>query len=736
MPTLSDTTPAWIPGACPHDCPDRCSWQVKVEDGTAVELIGDKLQPFTRGVLCAKVDHYLDRVYSPDRVLHPLRRVGAKGDGKFERVGWDEAIADVAARLHRLIDRHGATTVLPYSYMGTQGIVQTSSLDRRFFARLGATRLERNICASTAGRGIVATLGATTGMLPEDIAHSRFIILWGTNTVVTNLHLWPFIRQARAAGATVVVIDPLRTRTAAQADWHLRPLPGTDAALALGMMHVIVNEDLHDKDYVARHTLGFDRLCARLDDYPPERVAAITGLEADDVMRLARAYAETQPSAIRVLVGMEHHAHGAMAFRTIACLPALVGAWRHRGGGIVDFTAKPHYQALNIAGAEKRELEDRSIRSVNMVQLGEALTSEAMAPPIHALIVYNSNPAVIAPNLNRVRAGLAREDLFTVVHEQFLTDTARYADYVFPATTQVEHLDLLWSWGHTYVTLNRPAIGPLGEAVPNTEFFRRLAAALDLQEPDLYESDESLVRTALDSDHPYLDGVTFERLWEHGWAPLNLPGDWRPFADGGFPTPSGKCEFYAEHLQSLGLDPLPTFEPANESPAGNAALAARFPLLLMTPKTPLHFLNSSYANLPRHLRAEPEPKLDIHPADAESRGIADGDPVRVFNDRGTIHLHARVADRVRPGVVAVPFGWWTAHAPSGALANTLTADGLSDLGGGGDWHDTLVQVTRAEAPKFRVVPNASGLVPGIDPQKLNQLSEILDAETFADESTP
>lgn len=698
MPTRSDTTSTWIPGACPHDCPDRCSWQVKVEDGTAVELVGDKLQPFTRGVLCAKVDHYLDRVYSPARVLHPLKRIGAKGDGAFERVGWDEAIADVAARLRRLIDQHGATTVLPYSYMGTQGIVQTSSLDRRFFARLGATRLERNICASTAGRGIVATLGATTGMLPEDIAHSRFIILWGTNTVVTNLHLWPFIRQARAAGATVVVIDPLKTRTAAQADWHLRPLPGTDAALALGMMHVIVKEDRHDKDYVERHTLGFDRLCTRLDDYPPERVAAITGLQADDVVRLARAYAEIQPSAIRMLVGMEHHAHGAMAFRTIACLPALVGAWRHRGGGIVDFTAKPHYQALNVAGAEKRELEDRSIRSVNMVQLGEALTSKAMAPPIHALIVYNSNPAVIAPNLNRVRAGLAREDLFTVVHEQFLTDTARYADYVFPATTQVEHLDLLWSWGHTYVTLNRPAIAPLGEAVPNTEFFRRLANALGLREADLYESDESLVHTALDSDHPYLNGVTFERLWEHGWAPLNLPGDWRPFADGGFPTPSGKCEFYAEHLEALGLDPLPTFEPASESPAGDAALAARFPLLLMTPKTPLHFLNSSYANLPRHLRAEPEPRLDIHPVDAEPRDIADGDPVRVFNDRGAIHLHARLADRVRPGVVAVPFGWWTEHAPAGALANVLTADGLSDLGGGGDWHDTLVQVRRAEEP--------------------------------------
>lgn len=730
MPSLSDTAPTWTPGACPHDCPDRCSWQVKVEDGTAVELVGDKLQPFTRGVLCAKVDHYLDRVYSPDRVLHPLRRVGAKGDGQFERVGWDEAIADVAARLHRLLDQHGATTVLPYSYMGTQGIVQTSSLDRRFFARLGATRLERNICASTAGRGIVATLGATTGMLPEDIAHSRFIILWGTNTMVTNLHLWPFIRRARAAGATVVVIDPLRTRTAAQADWHLRPLPGTDAALALGMMHVIVSEDRHDTDYVARHTLGFDRLCDRLDDYPPARVAAITGLPADDVVRLARAYAETQPSAIRVLVGMEHHAHGAMAFRTIACLPALVGAWRRRGGGIVDFTAKPHYQALNVAGVEKRALEDRSIRSVNMVQLGEALTGEAMAPPIHALIVYNSNPAVIAPNLNRVRAGLAREDLFTIVHEQFLTDTARYADYVFPATTQVEHLDLLWSWGHTYVTLNRPAIAPLGEAVPNTEFFRRLASALGLQEPDLYEPDESLVRAALDSDHPYLNGITFERLWEDGWAPLNLPGDWRPFANGGFPTPSGKCEFYAGHLEALGLDPLPTFEPANESPAGDAALAARFPLLLMTPKTPLHFLNSSYANLPRHLRAEPEPRLDIHPDDAACRGIIDGDPVRVFNDRGAIHLHARVADRVRPGVVAVPFGWWTAHVPAGALANTLTADGLSDLGGGGDWHDTLVQVSRAEVPEFQVVPNPSGLVPGVDPQKLDQPHDSPETQVF------
>ncbi len=678
-----------IPGACPHDCPDRCSWLVTVDNDRALKLVGDPEQPFTQGVLCAKVNHYLDRVYSPDRVLHPLKRVGAKGDAAFVRVSWDEALRDIAARFQQIIAEAGPTAILPYSYMGNQGTLQSASLDRRFFARLGATRLERNICSDAGGRGIVATMGATAGMLPEDIIHSRLIVLWGTNTVVTNLHLWPFIQKARDAGAQVVVIDPVKTRTATVADWHLQPLPGTDAALALGMMHVMVAEGLYDADYVARYTHGFEALCERLEAYEPARAAELTGLEAEEVVRLARLYATTRPAVIRPLVGMEHHAQGAMIFRTVACLPALSGAWRERGGGLLDFTAVLHYQAFNVSGVQMRHLEDRSIRKVNMVQLGRALTDPDMDPPIHGLVVYNSNPAAIAPNQNRVLQGLRREDVFTVVHEQFITDTARYADYVLPATTQVEHLDLLWSWGHTYMTLNRPAIPPQGEAVPNTELFRRLASHMGFDEPEFHESDEDLVRSVLSRDHPYSEGITFERLWQKGWAPLNLPNDWRPYAEGDFPTPSGKCEFEAAHLADLGIDPLPTYIPDETGDA------ERYPLCLITAKSTQHFLNSSYANMPRQLRAAREPRLDIHGDDAAARGIRDGDWVRIFNHRGEARLRAWVGDRVRPGVAAMPFGWWPVHSPGKVSANALTCDGLSDLGGGGDWHDTRVEVERS-----------------------------------------
>ncbi len=662
-----------------------------MQDGTALNLVGDPDHPMTNGILCAKVDHYLERVYSPDRVLYPLKRVGAKGSGHWAQVSWDEALDEITKRLHSIIAESGPTAILPYSYMGIQGILQSASLDRRFFARLGATQLDRNICSDAGGRGVMATLGTTVGMMPEDIVHSNCILLWGTNTIVTNLHLWPFIRQARANGASVIVIDPLKTRTAASADWHIRPLPGTDAALALGMMHVIVNENLHDTDYVAQYTLGFNQLSDRIADYPPERVATLTGLNAHDIIRLARLYATTQPTAIRLLVGMEHHAHGAMMFRTIACLPALTGAWRHQGGGILQFTAALHYQALNIRDVERRDLQDRQIRSVNMVQLGQALTRTDLSPPIRALMVYNSNPATITPNQHLVLDGLRRDDLFTVVHEQFLTDTAQYADYVLPATTQIEQIDLLWSWGHTYLTLNRPAIEPLGEAIPNTEFFRRLAARMGFKEPYLFDSDETLIRTALHSDHPYLDGITYDYLWEHGWAKLNLPTTWRPFAEGQFPTPSGKCEFDAPGLHTRGLDTLPTFNPP---PSSTDETGTLYPLSLISAKSPLHYLNSSYANLPRHLKAEGEPRLDIHTDDALFRDIADGDWVNIWNYRGRLELKARVGDRVRPGVVAVPFGWWGSHSPGGLSANALTSDGLSDLGGGGDWHDTRVEVSR------------------------------------------
>jgi anaerobic selenocysteine-containing dehydrogenase len=710
---MAAAEPIVVRGGCPHDCPDTCAWHVTVENGQAVRLVGDPAHPFTRGGLCAKVNHFLDRVYSPERLLHPLRRVGPKGAGEFVQVGWDEALDDIAARLRAIVDADGPTAILPYSYAGTQGLVQGSSLDRRFFALLGATRLDRTICGSASGAGLLATVGANAGMLPEDLQHARFIILWGTNTIVTNLHLWPFIQKARADGATVVVIDPIKTRTAEAADWHVQPLPGTDAALALGMMHVLVAEGLYDRAYVEAHTVGFDQLRERLQEYPPERAARLTGLTTEEITRLARAYAATQPSAIRLLVGMEHHERGAMAFRTVSCLPALVGAWRHRGGGLLRTTSGYFRQALRPL--DMPELQDRRVRSVNMAQLGRALLDPALDPPIRALLVYNSNPAATAPNQNLVLQGLRREDLFTVVLEQFMTDTACHADYVLPATTQVEHLDLLYSWGHTYLTLNQPAIAPRGEAIPNTELFRRLAARLGMDDPLLHESDEDLVRTALATGHPYLDGMTYERLLDEGWAPLHLDDAGASLdqrgqppktaaalpatspASGAFGTPSGKIHLYSAWLARQGLDPLPAFVPARESPAGDPELAARYPLVLLTSKSALHFLNSSYANLPRHRQAEREPRLEMHPDDAAPRGIADGDYVRVHNDRGEVSLRVCLGDRVRPGVVSMPSGWWASLSPGGSSANALTPDGLSDLGGGADFHDTLVQVTAARA---------------------------------------
>jgi anaerobic selenocysteine-containing dehydrogenase len=680
--------PYVVRGACPHDCPDTCAWQVMVEDGVAVKLVGDEAHPITRGGLCAKVNPFLERVYSAERVLYPLRRSGAKGSCAFERVSWDEALDEIASRLAAIIGAD-PTAIMPFSYLGAMGLVQGFSLDRRFFARIGATRLVRAVCGGAGGAGVSVVNGAALGMLPQDLDKSRFIIIWGGNPIVTNLHLWPVIRKAKANGATVVVIDPVRTRTAAAADWHIQPRPGTDAALALGMMRVIVDEGLHDADYVERYTVGFDALRKRLSDYPAERVAEITGISAAEIVRLARAYATTRPAAIRLLIGLEHHANGAGTYRAIACLPALTGAWRDHGGGLAYFTSDLHFTALNADAVIMPELEDSVIRELNMVQLGRILTDETLDPPIRALVVYGSNPMATMPNQGLIAEGLQRNDLFTVVHEQFLTDTARFADYVLPATTQIEQHDLMWSWGHAYLTLNQPAIPPVGEAVSTTELFRRLATRLGLTEPYLFTSDEELIRMALASAHPWLAGITWERLQEEGWARLNIPEPWVPYAEGGFPTASGKAEFFSQALAAEGLDPLPSYVPAAENGA------AAFPLALLTGKSALHFLNSSYANLPRHLRAEGEPRLLIHPHDALPRGIADGDMVDVGNEQGSLRLRATVAEGILPGVVAMPSGWWPSLSPGGASANLLTPDGLSDAGGGGDFHDARVEVEKS-----------------------------------------
>ncbi len=695
MARAGEGLPVLVRGACWHDCPDTCAWEIRVEDGKAVQLIADKEHPFTSGGLCAKVNTFIDdRVYNPDRLLHPLRRTGPKGSGTFERVGWDEALSGIAARLKEIIASAGAQAIMPYSYMGTQGMVHGMGMHQRFFARLGATHLERTICGDNGQAGFAATIGVDAAIDPEDLVHARHIILWGTNTVVTNLHLWPFIERARAAGATLVVIDPIRTRTALAADRHIRPLPGTDAALALGMMNVIVSEGLHDADYVERYTVGFEQLRARLEEYPPDRVAKITRISAEEIIRLAREYATTRPAAIRTLVGMDHRRNAAMTFRTIACLPALTGAWRDRGGGLAGMTGRYIRNAVSMGALEMPQLRDPAVRAVNMLELGRALTS--LDPPIRSLIVFSSNPATIAPNQNLVLQGLAREDLFTVVHEQFMTDTARYADYVLPATTQAEQLDLMYSWGHLYLSLNRPAIEPQGESVSNAELFRRLARALGMEHPELQESDEDIIRGVLSKQHAHTEGITYETLLESGWAKLRVPDDFRPFADGGFPTFSGRVELYSEALEQQGFDPLPGFEAAPESPSGDPALAARFPLSLIAGKDRLRFLNSSYGGIARHLKAEREPLVDMDAEDAAARGIADGDMVRVFNDRGEVDVRVRIGDRVGPGVVAIPFGWWGSSYAGGRGANALTNDEVAPFGRGSAFFDTLVEVRKLD----------------------------------------
>lgn len=679
-----------VHGACPHDCPDTCAWQVSVDDsGRAVQLKGADGHPYTQGALCAKLKRYTERVYSPERVLYPHKRSGAKGSGEFKRISWDEAISEIVARLKDSIARHGPLSAMPCHFAGTIGVLQRYA-GEQFFARLGATDLDKQICGNVAYNAVASTIGAGPVLLPEDLEHSRLILIWGTNTVATNVHLWGgAIARARKRGAKVVVIDPVRTPTAAHADWHVQLKPATDAALALGMMHVIVRDGLHDADYVARHTLGFEALCKRLKEFPPSRVADITGLDAADIEKLAHQYAGTRPAALRLMVGMERYSNGSLGFRAVACLPALTGAWRELGGGICHFTGDLFHEALDYSAVLAPRDTPAPARSVHLAQLGRVLTDKAMAPPITWMLVYNLNPVVTLPNQNLIIEGLKREDLFTVVHEQFMTDTARYADIVLPATTQYEQWELMGSWGQTYLAINPPAIAPLGEAVANSELFRRLSRALGYTEAHLHWQDEERIRRLLASGHRYLDGITFESLMDSGWAKLALPADSRPRAEGGFTTASGKCEFYSEALAAAGHDPLPNYTPLPDATPGTDAL----PLRLVSAKTS-HFLNSGYVNLPHAGTRKHRPEIQLHPADAARRAIASGDHVRMFNALGSVEAVARVSEDTTAGVAYLPFNWWPSSTLNGSSANALTPDGLSDLNFGSNAFDARVEVER------------------------------------------
>jgi anaerobic selenocysteine-containing dehydrogenase len=677
--------------ACPHDCPDTCAMLVTVEQGVATKIQGDPSMPFTEGTLCTKVAHYLERTYAPDRLLYPMKRTGRKGKGEFRRITWDEALEEIASRLKSLA-AEDPQSILPCSYAGTMGMVQYASMDRRFFHRLGASLLDRTLC-STAGKfGLRATLGGSVGMDPERFDEARLILLWGANPVVSNLHLWSRVQEAKRRGAKVVAIDPYRSLSAEKCTQHVALLPGTDGALALGMMHVLIAEDLIDHEYVAKYTLGYEALKKKvLETYSPQWAARTCGISVDEVVQLAREYGSTRPAAIRLNYGMQRHAGGGIAARTISCLPALVGAWRDAAGGIVLTTAD--FYKFDHAALERPDLlAGRRPRVINQSKLGEALTSAQ--PPVRALIVYNNNPVAVCPDSDKVIAGFSREDLFTVVMDHFQTDTADYADILLPATTQLEHYDVHKSYGHLYVLGNNPAIAPLGESLPNSEVFRRLAARMGFDEPCFRDTDEDICRTALASSNERMKGIEWDDVKKSGWKRLAVPERFAPFAEGGFPTASGKCELYSAALERQGVDPLPFYNPPAE--VADEALAQRYPLAFISPPA-RHFLNSSFANMARFREFEREPHLDMHPEDAAARGIRDGERVRVFNDRGGYTLKARVNGKPRRGVVVAPSVWWKKYARDGGNANNVTSQRTTDLGGGATFYDCRVQVERVDA---------------------------------------
>ncbi|SDI01635.1 Anaerobic selenocysteine-containing dehydrogenase [Sinosporangium album] len=679
-------------GACPLDCPDTCSWVVTVQDGRAVKMRGNPDHPFTRGALCVKVNRYLEHTAAEDRVLYPLRRTGRKGEGRFERISWEEALNEISTRLTEIVETYGGEAIWPYQGTGTLGYIQgeTGEAGRRFWNVLGASRHDMNICSRAGSIGLKYTQGTSAGMDPEDFASARLILLWGTNTLTSGHHLWKFIQEGRAAGAHVVAIDPIRTRTADQADEHLPIRPGTDAALALGLLHVVVSEGAEDREYIANHTFGWDEFHAEILKYPPTRVAEITGLPEESIVALGRRLAHTRPTAIRATMGLQRNAGGGTAMRTIACIPGVTGDWRYPGGGL-SYSTSAHFP-LKIDSRD--DLLPHPVRTLTMTRLADGL--EDTENPVKCLWVYAANPMGSTSDQNRIRRGLLREDLFTVVMEQFPTDTADYADIVLPATMQIEHADLHTGYGHLYLTWNEPAVEPLGECLSTTETFRRLARHMGMTEPSLYDSDLELAEQLLSSGHPALAGITLDRLRKEGWVRLNHPRPFQPFADG-FPTPSGKLEFASQQAESDGLDRVAGYVPSRSNRQDHDRRGGRrggrkpYPLTLITPASH-NFLNTIFGNNPELRRRSKNPRVLISAEDAERRGLVDGQPVRVFNEHGEFQAEAEISDRVRPGVAACEKGRWLKFTQGGANPNAVVEEGDADMGRGPLYHDNRIEI--------------------------------------------
>jgi anaerobic selenocysteine-containing dehydrogenase len=674
-------------GACHHDCPDSCGWVVTVDDtptgAVAVKLRGNPEHPFSRGELCPKVNRYLERTYSPDRVLSPLRRIGPKGSGEFEPISWADALLEIHSRWSEIVSAHGGEAIAPFWSAGNQSVLATGAHER-LVARMGMSRMVDSVCGLASAVGTGLTYGTSKAADPVELAHAKCVLLWGTNTKLTNRHLWPFVEEARAAGAVVVTIDPLRTLTADASDHFVQPLPGTDSALMLGLIRLWIANDQIDHDYVNKYADGFDELSVEAASWTPERVAQTCGLRVDEITQLAEIIATNAPAHFRTVIGAEHREQGGTFFQLLAALPVLLGSWRHRGGGYSRSVGTYTAEALGSLNLPDADPSPRT-RGLSQNLLGRWL-NEVDATPILSLLVWNANPLVTIPNAELIKRGLEREDLFTIVHEQFLTDTARYADIVLPATTHLESVDVVPSWGSMHLNWSEPAIAPLGESVSNSELFRRLAAAMGYaDDADLQATDEELLERALTNDNPLLQGITIDRLKKEHTVRLALPDDYRPYANGGFGTRSGKAKL-------SGASGAPSYQPAVEGPQGLAA--KQFPLSLMTPKVHTRFLNSSYAHLPNHGGREGGPYVELTADDAAARAIVDGELVEVFNNRGALRLPVRIGTTVRSGVVSVPFGWMASAHTDAKTANALTNDTITNVGVGVAYSDTMVEVRK------------------------------------------
>ncbi len=674
-------------GACPHDCPDTCSLLTTVVDGKAIKVQGNPHHPQTDGVLCTKVARYTERTYHPERLLQPLKRTGPKGSGQFAPVSWDSAIADICHRLKTIIadPAQGPQAVLPYSYAGTMGWVQSEGMAARFFNRIGASLLDYTICASAGGAGLAHTLGANVGMAVEQFAQAKLIVIWGSNPITSSVHFWRYAQEAKRKGARLVCIDPRKSETAEKCHNHIALLPGTDAALALALMHELIVHDWLDQDYLDHYTVGWEALRARALQWPPARAAQVCGISVQEIEALARDYGQTcrdgQPAAIRLNYGMQRSRGAANAVRAVLCLPALTGAWRHAAGGVL--LSSSGARSFNKTVLQHPQLRQPGpVRTINMSTIGDDLLRPASAqfgPAISALFVYNSNPVAVAPDSSKVVQGFAREDLFTVVLEHFQTDTADYADYILPATTQLEHWDIHTTYGHTDLLLNEPAIAPLGQSRSNAAIFRALARGMGYAESCFEEEDLAMCQSALQGR------LDFAALARDGFVALQRAD--APFAQGNFPTPSGRCELWSERLASEGLDGLPDYLPNYEAAGSTPA----HPLAMISPPA-RNFMNSSFVNVNSLRGMEGEPLIEIHPDDARARQLSDGALVRVFNDRGQYHCIAKVSDRARPGVVIGLGVWWRKLGRRGTNVNELTHQKLTDLGRAPTFYDCAVQV--------------------------------------------